>query len=169
VNATPVPLLLFHTLRTIFNWIYGKERFGTIPGAVATGSMAPGRYRSRYCTAPQPGRLNESPDTEYSFAIRARERFAIAGTITTTGRTGGRGEKKMKSHCSTLLIPVIPVSLAVVLCVHTIEIRANSALARTLTDCAPRRPSSSCCGASGFSSEVASQRRRENTLAASCI
>jgi len=27
--------------------MYGKDRFGTVPGAVATGSMAPGRYRSR--------------------------------------------------------------------------------------------------------------------------
>ena len=24
----------------------GKERYGTVPGAVATGSLAPGRYRS---------------------------------------------------------------------------------------------------------------------------
>jgi hypothetical protein len=34
--------------------------------------MAPGRYRSRYCTAPQPGRLSESPETVDSFAIRSR-------------------------------------------------------------------------------------------------
>jgi len=51
--------------------MYGNERFGTVPGAVATGSMAPGRYRSRYRTAPQLWRLNESPDTVYSFAIRS--------------------------------------------------------------------------------------------------
>jgi hypothetical protein len=27
--------------------MYGKERSGTVPGAVATGSLASGRYRSR--------------------------------------------------------------------------------------------------------------------------
>jgi len=37
--------------------MYGKERSDTVPGAVATGRQWPGRYRSRYCTAPQPGRL----------------------------------------------------------------------------------------------------------------
>jgi len=58
-------------LRTDFNWMYEKERSGTVPGAVATESLAPGRYRSRYRTAPQPGRLNESPDTVNSFAIRS--------------------------------------------------------------------------------------------------
>jgi len=69
--------------------MYGKERYGTVPGAVATGSMAPGRYRSQYhmrqdkrlvcgahgsqyCTASQLGRLNESPDTVHSFAIRSK-------------------------------------------------------------------------------------------------
>jgi len=41
--------------------MYGKERSGTVPGAVATGSLAPGRYRSRYRTALQPWRLSESP------------------------------------------------------------------------------------------------------------
>ena len=55
----------------------GKERFGTVPGAVATGSLAPGRYRSRYRTAPQLGRLNESPDTVYSFAIRSSTKFSV--------------------------------------------------------------------------------------------
>jgi hypothetical protein len=41
--------------RAVFIRIYGKERYCTVPGAVATGSMAPGRYRSRYRTAPQLG------------------------------------------------------------------------------------------------------------------
>jgi len=57
--------------RAVFNWMCGKERFGTVPGAVATGSLAPGRYRSRYRTAPQLWRSNESPGIAYSFAIRS--------------------------------------------------------------------------------------------------
>jgi len=57
--------------RAVINWMYGKKRSGTVPGAVATGSLAPDRYRSRYRTAPQPGRLNESPGAVASFAIRS--------------------------------------------------------------------------------------------------
>jgi len=33
--------------RAVFNWMYRKKRSGTVSGAVATGSLAPGRYRSR--------------------------------------------------------------------------------------------------------------------------
>ena len=38
----------------------GKERFGTVPGAVATGSMAPGRYRSRNGNIPQESTVRAS-------------------------------------------------------------------------------------------------------------
>ena len=70
--------------------MYGKERSGTVPGAVATGSTAPGRYRSRYRAAPQPGRINESSDTVYSFANRSR--IAQAGCRETkTNKEGQNG------------------------------------------------------------------------------
>jgi hypothetical protein len=36
-----------------------------------------GKERSRYCNAPQPGRLNESPDPVHSFAIRSKAQFYL--------------------------------------------------------------------------------------------
>jgi Cytochrome c552 len=36
-----------------------------------------GKERSRYRTAPQPGRLNESPDPVNSFAIRSKAQFYL--------------------------------------------------------------------------------------------
>src|SRR5262245_56769188 len=37
-------------LASACNCAYAKVTSGTVPGAVATGSVAPGRYRSRYRT-----------------------------------------------------------------------------------------------------------------------
>jgi hypothetical protein len=68
--------------------MYGKVASGTVLGAVATGSIAPGRYRSRYRTALMSvsdkaaiWRLNKSPHTVYSFVNchRLRRRLSMPG------------------------------------------------------------------------------------------